>query len=192
VGADPNNSTQKPAPGAVGRSGIPGVIWITGLSGAGKTTLAERLRSKLIEKTAQSVVLIDGDAIRRVCGNDLGFSEQDRVAQISRMQRFAQLLADQGVLVLVAALYANRDLLEWNKTHLTDYFEVYIKASLPALRDRDYKGVYKCPEHVVGVDIPWTEPWAPDLVIDGDRLESVEIWAESVLSALERKHEKHP
>ena len=162
------------------------VVWITGLSGAGKTTLAEAVKARLAPLVQGRVVLLDGDAIRRVCGNDLGHAQADRVVQIGRMQRFAKLLADQGILVVAAALYADRALLEWNREHLPGYLEVYIKAGLPELLKRDYKGVYRCPEHVVGVDIPWTEPWAPDLVLDGDRLEPIEVWAGAVLEALRK------
>jgi adenylylsulfate kinase len=168
------------------------VIWITGLSGAGKTTLAKAVKARLERSYPRRVVLLDGDAIRKVCGNDLGHAQADRVVQIGRMQRFARLLTDQGILVIVAALYADRALLEWNRENLEGYFEVYIKASLPALLERDYKGVYRSPRHVVGVDIPWTEPWAPDLVLDGDRPEPIEAWAGAVLAALAPRRGDRP
>jgi YrbI family 3-deoxy-D-manno-octulosonate 8-phosphate phosphatase len=164
-----------------------GVIWITGLSGAGKTTLAQAVRERLSPRCPGGVVVLDGDALRQACGGDLGHARADRVVQIGRMQRFARLLAEQGVLVIAAALYADRELLEWNRNNLPGYLEVYIKAGLPALRQRDYKGVYQCTEHVVGVDIPWTEPWAPDLVLDGDHPAEVGVWAGAVVSAWARR-----
>jgi len=173
-------------------AGKPGVIWITGLSGAGKTTLAQELRARLAPACARSVVVLDGDALRIACGNDLGHAQADRVVQIGRMQRFARLLADQGVLVIAAALYADPDLLAWNREHLPRYLEVYIKASLPSLALRDYKGVYRNPSQVVGVDIPWHEPAAPDLVLDGDRLEPVGAWAESVRTAWDALDPERP
>lgn len=164
--------------------GGPGVLWITGLSGAGKTTLAQALKERLAPVSARSVVVLDGDMLRAACGNDLGHAEADRVVQISRMQRFARLLADQGVLVLAAALYASPALLAWNREHLANYFEIYIKAGLPALRARDNKGVYRQPRNVVGLDIPWMEPAAPDLVLDGEDASGIGPWADAVLAAL--------
>jgi adenylyl-sulfate kinase len=164
------------------------VIWITGLSGTGKTTLCQALRG-LLQRESRSIVTLDGDAVRAAFGNDLGYREEDRVVQIRRMQRLARLLSDQGLIVLVAALYSNSELLQWNRANLSSYFEVYLKASFSTLRNRDPKGLYReadagLRQHIVGLDIPWHPPKHADLVLDADAAASPENWAQLLLSCL--------
>jgi adenylylsulfate kinase-like enzyme len=164
------------------------VIWITGLSGAGKTTLARALWS-ILKPSIRELVILDGDAIRNACGDDLGFTEPERVAQIKRLQRLARLLSEQGMVVIVAAVYAHRDLMAWNRMHLGSYFEVYLRTSMEGLRLRDPKGIYagsstgRIP-NVVGVDIPWHTPKTPDLVIDMDHPEGPETLARRIIAAI--------
>ena len=150
------------------------VIWVTGLSGAGKTTLCKALFAELSGRT-HPVVVLDGESLRKALGDDLGYSEEHRIRQVRRLQGLARLLADQGVCVLVAALYSRPDLLFWNRAHLSNYFEVYLAASLESLQLRDAKGLYSggragAIQNVVGLDIPWHSPPAPDLVIDTTNL----------------------
>ena len=159
------------------------VVWITGLSGAGKTTLSVALQNRLRHEAA-GVVCIDGDAIRAVMGSSLGFLESDRRVQIGRLQALAKYLSDQGLLVIVAALYSHPELLEWNRRHFARYVEIYLRASLDALRRRDGKGLYAGTPNVVGVDIPWHAPASADLVIDTDRLRPVDEMVDQVVAAI--------
>ncbi len=145
------------------------VIWITGLSGAGKTTLATALYEAM-KPGLPALVRIDGDEVRALFGNSLGFAESDRRLQIQRLQNLAAMLDGQGVTVIVAALYAHPDLLAWNRDHFSDYFEVYLEASLDLVRSRDSKGLYAkadCGEmaHVVGLDVPWHAPDTPHMTV---------------------------
>ena len=147
------------------------VIWITGLSGAGKTTISRAL-SALVKQRVPELFLIDGDAVRDLFGKDLDYTEASRVQQIARLRRLAAFVAAQGQLVVVAALYGHPDLLAENRRTLPGYFEVYVRTSMDVLRARDSKGLYagaaagRIP-HVVGADIPWHEPQHADLVLDG-------------------------
>ncbi len=107
--------------------------------------------------------MIDGDVIREVFGPSLGYAEADRVIQIGRIQRLAKFLNEQGLIVIVAALYAHPDLLKWNRINLNNYTEVYLKASMDLLRRRDQKNLYSRASkgqaaNVVGIDIPWHAP----------------------------------
>ena len=122
------------------------------------------------------LVLIDGDVIRELFGASLGYEESARQEQIGRLQRLAGWLSRQGQTVVVAALYAHPDLLAWNRDNLPGYFEIYVDAPMALLRERDSKGLYAGADsgrtpNVVGVDIPWHAPQAPDMVIDASSVE---------------------
>jgi cytidine diphosphoramidate kinase len=146
------------------------VIWITGLSGSGKTTICDAIRDLVISQSVRPIIL-DGDIVREAFGNDLTHREEHRQIQISRLQRLAKALSDQGHLILVAALYASDELLAWNRNNIENYFEVYLDAPLSLVRKRDPKGLYAKADagdmpDVVGIDIPWTPPKNPDLTVD--------------------------
>ena len=164
------------------------VIWLTGLSGSGKSSLCAALHAHL-KPSRPALVRLDGDEIRAAFGSDLGFKEADRFRQIQRIQRIAKMLADQDMDVLVAALYAHPELLAWNRAHLPGYFEVYLKADVDFLAGRESKGLYARARRgeiadVVGVDIPWHAPVQPDLVIDAAVAPAPEALARRVLDAL--------
>ena len=149
------------------------VIWVTGLSGAGKTTLCLALRD-LLKTNLPEMVILDGDVVRAAFGHDLGHSEADRIVQVKRLQGMSKALTDQNMVVIVGVLYNNPDLLAWNRKNFPGYFEVYIKTSLETVMNRDSKGLYEKARagqqsDVVGIDIPWYAPTNPDLIIEGDR-----------------------
>lgn len=163
------------------------VIWITGMSGAGKTTLCQAIWDKL-KPGHPELVFLDGDIVRAAFDNDLGYREEDRVCQIKRMQRLAKMLSDQGMLVLVAALYSHPSLLEWNRNQIGGYFEVYLQASLAMLQGRDSKKIYSRAtegslREVVGIDIPWHPPTKPDLVVEVDQVIPPHETAEGIIAA---------
>ncbi|MCH8816106.1 MAG: adenylyl-sulfate kinase, partial [Chloroflexi bacterium] len=133
------------------------------------------------------LVIIDGDAIRQAFGDRLGYREEDRVLQIKRLQRIANMLAEQGLVVLVAALYANPELLAWNRKNLRNYHEVYLEASVETVRRRDPKGLYDgATQHVVGIDIPWHAPVSPDVTINVDDPDRPEALARRVIRSMPR------
>lgn len=146
------------------------VTWLTGLSGSGKTTICNALNA-ILKPELPEIVFLDGDVIRDVFGNDLGYAEKDRITQITRLQSLARTLSNQRLEVFVAALYSHPDLLLWNRQNMSPYFEVYLDAPLELVQKRDPKGLYakaaagQMPD-VVGLDIPWHEPDSPDLRID--------------------------
>jgi adenylyl-sulfate kinase len=170
------------------------VIWVTGLSGSGKTTLCDAIWESL-KPGMPELVSLDGDAVRAAFGGGLGYKEEDRMVQIGRIQQLAKILSDQGLVVLVAALYSHPDLLAWNRENIKGYFEIYLETSLQTLQDRDGKGLYKGAQsgeipNVVGVDIPWNSPESPDLVINNDNPRPAEELARQVVAAIPRLSER--
>ena len=148
-----------------------GVIWFIGLSGSGKTTLCQALYSFLKPRIPQLVTL-DGEKMRAAMAPGVGYREKDRILQFKRVQRLARELESQDLLVLVATLYSNAELLEWNRTQFENYFEVFVDTPMDLVRQRDTKGLYSKAhkgdaKNIVGIDIPWYEPDNCDMVIDG-------------------------
>ena len=149
------------------------VIWLTGISGAGKTTLSDAI-ARRFKRFVPELVQIDGDEIRELFGASLSYREPDRYEQIQRIQRLARMLDRQNMLVLVAALYGHPDLFARNREIFSEYFEVYLKAPLDLVQRRDPKDLYRKVtlgemDNVVGIDIPWHAPENPHLQIDAEQ-----------------------
>ena len=145
------------------------VVWIIGLSGAGKTTLAEKVVEK-IRSSKTNVVLIDGDMIREVFGNDLGHTLEDRRQNADRICRLCRFLDDQGIHVVCAILSLFPESRSWNRKNINNYYEVYIESPIDQLKKRDYKGLYRKfsdgkIKNVAGMDIAFIPPDSSDLII---------------------------
>lgn len=146
------------------------IIWLTGLSGSGKSTVGKQLQKKLNRKKISNV-MIDGDVIRDIYGNDLKFHVADRKKQIKRIQELALFFYKKKKIVIVTALFSNKEILKHNRKLFNDYIEVYLKAGISVLLKRDIKNLYDnaikgLTKNVVGVDIKWIEPTNPDLIFD--------------------------
>ncbi len=148
------------------------VYWITGLSGAGKTTIG-RLFYERLKDTQPATVFLDGDILRRVFGEDLGYSEEDRRRCAMRYSRICQLLVRQEINVIICTISMFHAVREWNRINIPGYREIYIKVSLHTLYDRDQKGLYsgntaEADKTVAGFHIPFEEPADPDLILQND------------------------
>jgi adenylylsulfate kinase len=148
------------------------VVWITGLPGSGKTTLATEVERFLRGRSA-AVVRLDGDVFREAMGNDLGYTREDRLRNAWRLARMCKLLSDQGLDVVCATVSLFREIHEWNRASLARYVEVYLRVSRETLVARNQKGLFRKAlagevGELVGVDQDFDEPAAPDLVIDND------------------------
>ncbi len=148
-----------------------GVLWLTGLSGAGKTTLALALEQKLCLKGYQAYVL-DGDNVRHGLNSDLGFSHQDRTENIRRIGEGAALFAEAGVIAITAFISPYlEDRRRARKIKPEVFHEVYLKADVETCEKRDPKGLYKKARageisDFTGVSAPYEAPEEAELVID--------------------------
>ncbi len=146
------------------------VVWITGLSAAGKTTLATAF-AKYLRECGQPVVLLDGDELREVLGATTVHSREARLALAYQYVRLARMLAKQEIIVVIATVALFKEIHEWNRKHLPGYFEVYLRVPLTELQRRDPKGIYRRfaageIANVAGLDVPVDEPVAPHLLLE--------------------------
>ncbi|MGH3871383.1 MAG: adenylyl-sulfate kinase [Pseudonocardiaceae bacterium] len=149
-------------------------VWLTGLSGAGKTTIADAVAGRL-RAVGREVEILDGDELRRSLSAGLGFSREDRDTHVRRVGFVAELLARHGVVALVpviAPYAATRDeVRSQHDAHGTGYLEVHVATPLAECRRRDVKGLYARAAAgeltgLTGVDDPYEDPDKPDLRLD--------------------------
>jgi bifunctional enzyme CysN/CysC len=152
--------------------GTPCVVWFTGLSGAGKSTIARLLETQLAAAGCPTY-LLDGDDIRRGLNRDLGFTARDRAENIRRIAEVARLMADAGLVVLVAAISPFRADRRAARALLPEgsFVEVFVAAPRAIAEMRDPKGLYKKARRgeipdFTGIDSPYETPEHPDLRID--------------------------
>ena len=154
------------------------VYFFTGLSGAGKTTVGGLFYQRL-KNTKPNAVYLDGDEIRVAFGEDVGYTQEERLRWAGRIFRVCKLLSDQGIDVVCCSIAMFDSVRRWNREHIPNYKEIYIRVKKETLIQRNQKGLYTGGRNVVGVDLPFDEPQNPDLVLqnDGGRtpLEQVEV-----------------
>ncbi|WP_377293673.1 adenylyl-sulfate kinase [Rhizobium sp. SG2393] len=171
------------------------VVWITGLSGAGKSTVSAHLRPHLLRADPKTIFL-DGDDLRAVMaaasvdGADHGRAQRLELAQ--RYARLCRLLALQNFTVVIATISLFREVHEWNRNNLPGYVEVYLKVPVEELRRRDPKGLYRRhlagdTRNVAGLDFSIDEPDAADLVFDWVPGSTAETIAADILHHLQRE-----
>ncbi len=153
------------------------VVWIIGLSGAGKTTLATEVYSQ-VKGALANTVLIDGDVVREVFGNDLGYTIEDRKRNADRICQLCKYLEDQGINVVCAILSIFEESRVWNRENISNYYEVFIDVPIDRLIARDPKGLYKKYSNgeivgIPGLDIEFEKPKASDLVINNSGTNSM-------------------
>ncbi|MCL2182032.1 MAG: adenylyl-sulfate kinase [Chitinispirillia bacterium] len=144
------------------------VVWLLGISGAGKTTVGLELRKRL-----RNSYMLDGDEIRALFENDLGYTAADREANIKRIILAAYALDKNGVCAIVCNISPFRKLRDICRKKIEGYNEIYLKKELGRSMDRDVKQVYAQntgKSDIIGIDIAFEEPESPDLVLETDKL----------------------
>ncbi|MFH1014003.1 MAG: adenylyl-sulfate kinase [Thermoplasmatota archaeon] len=168
------------------------VLWFTGLSGSGKSTVANEVAYKL-HTIGHIAYVLDGDNIRHGLNKDLGFSPEDRDENIRRISEVAHLFADAGLISITAFISPYRNLRDFCRKLLGEgrFFEIYCKASIETCEKRDPKGLYKKAREglikdFTGINAPYEEPEHPEILLDTNIL-GIEECAENVIKEL-KKH----
>ena len=184
---DPNPVNKIMNPKKAGR-----VVWITGLSGAGKSVLATALVERL-RRVNGAVVLLDGDELRKIFRatsvNIQDYGREKRMALAMQYACLCNILAKQGFTVVIATISLFKEVHAWNRANLQGYFEVYLRVPLEELRRRDPKGIYRRFDageirHVAGLDLDIDEPENPDFIREFLAGRTVDELADELVIAL--------
>ncbi len=162
------------------------VYWITGLSGAGKTTVGKIFYTKL-RNQKDSVLFLDGDRLRDVFGNDLGYTRKDRICCAMRYSKICQMLSEQGMDVVICTISMFHEIRAWNRENIVNYKEIYLEVPMKILKQRNQKDLYKSGNNVVGIDIELELPENPDITLINDGSLSPENLADILFRKIVRK-----
>ena len=148
------------------------LYWITGLSGAGKTTVGNALYYKLKQKQ-ENLIILDGDILKNLVGDSLGYSQEDRKKRAYYYSKLCKTLTDQGISVIICTIAMYDEVRNWNRCNIEKYIEVFLKVDKSVLMKRDRKGLYSGQvkgqvENVAGIDMEVEFPKNPDIVIEND------------------------
>ncbi|PWW04798.1 adenylylsulfate kinase [Paenibacillus cellulosilyticus] len=170
-----------------------GVVWFTGLSGSGKTTVSQLVEQQLIDRGCRCVV-IDGDKLRAGLNRDLGFTEEDRAENLRRAAEVAAMFLEVGFIVLVPMITPTEAMREQVRKRFDSetYSEVYVRCSFDTCEQRDPKGLYRKARQgqirdFTGIDARYEPPIQPELAIDTE-LQSIEQCAQQLIDFIESKY----
>ncbi|WP_439331559.1 adenylyl-sulfate kinase [Oceanimonas baumannii] len=177
---------------ALTKSQKPAVLWFTGLSGAGKSTIANLVEKKL-HAQGNHTYLLDGDNVRHGLNKDLGFTDADRVENIRRVAEVSKLMVDAGLIVLTAFISPFRAERRLARELLAEgeFIEVHVDTPLNVAEERDVKGLYKKArrgelKNFTGIDSAYEQPENPEIRLDTTALSADEA-ADAVITALQEK-----
>ena len=164
------------------------IIWIIGMSSAGKTVIGQELY-KLIKQKHINTVFIDGDIFRDLHANDIKYTVKDRKRNSDRICRICQFLDQQDIHVVCSVLSLFHDAQQWNRENYKKYFEIFLDVSFETLVKRDKKNLYKRAlkgeiKNVVGVDIEFKPPKNPDMIIKNETSETPPAIAKRIFHEL--------
>lgn len=164
-------------------------VWFTGLSGAGKSTIA-RILERELRARGMKVEVLDGDVVRTHLSKGLGFSKEDRDTNIRRIGWVCEVLSRNGVVAIAAAISPYRAIRDEIRAKIPNFIEVYVQAPLEVLMERDVKGLYKKAlageiANFTGISDPYEPPLNPEVVCYSDGRETPEESAAKVLAKLE-------
>jgi cytidine diphosphoramidate kinase len=148
------------------------ILWITGISGSGKTTIGKQFY-KEFTKRKKNTIYLDGDEFRSLFGNDLKYTIKDRDTNAKRMTSFVKYISSQKINLIISANITSEKYRKWCRKNLKTFLQIYIRATIHQLKKRDYKKLYSKAfsgkiKNVVGVDLPFSEPKNIDLFLENN------------------------
>lgn len=161
------------------------VFWVTGLSGAGKTTIGRCLFTKMREYKS-SVVFFDGDELRKVFGDDLGYTRDERFKCAMRYARLCKMISEQGVDVICCTISMFHDVRKWNRQSISNYVEIFVDVPMEIIKERNQKKLYSgvsngTVSNVVGMDIEIELPRNPDMLIENSGNQAPDELADEII-----------
>lgn len=158
------------------------LYWITGLSGAGKTTVGNRLYYRM-RSQKKNTVIFDGGILKEIVGKDLGYRREDRLERAYRYSALCKLLTDQGIHVIICTIAMFDEIRAWNREHIENYVEVFLDVEMEVLKRRSRNGLYSESDgKTAGSDLAVEYPKDPDLVIKNDGSQLLDDIVQNILN----------
>ncbi len=167
------------------------VVWITGLSASGKTTLANKLID-ILDKKGYHAIGLDGDELRNIFNSysksENNHSRENRMNLAFQYSKLSKFLSDKGNIVIISTISMFNEIYKWNRKNMKNYFEIYLKVPIKELKNRDPKKIYSRYfndeiKNVAGLDLKIDEPYKPDLLIEFPN----QPYADNIVELVEKK-----
>lgn len=167
------------------------LIWITGLSGSGKTTIGKEVYRQ-IKPDMPATIFLDGDNYREIIGFSQGYSKENRYIVAMQIVRMCKYLVDQDINVICSTISLFKDVHIFNRDNFENYYEIFVECSMDELIRRDQKGIYSNAlkgeiNNVVGIDIDYDKPINPTLVIDNTKPDKLEEKVNRIVKLIKEK-----
>ena len=165
-------------------------LWFTGLSGSGKSTIANKLKEEL-NKRAIQVVLLDGDVVRKYISYDVGYTKEDRDTHIKRVVGASHITNMNGIMAIACVISPTKTIRTYARSLIKNFIEVYVECPISICKSRDVKGLYKQVDdgsitEFVGITVPYDIPETPDIVVKTNE-ETIDESVSKIIKYLEDK-----